>query len=110
MWCRVLLRTTDSGFSLDSRADLTQVLWARSLEEHLREVAYCAGLAGSNFSLGRMDPAFGFSFYSYNQGYEALYQKVFSDLRTFVPDEQFFENQRKRTIEQIKNFLISEPY
>ena len=56
-----------------------------------------------------MQGTFGLTFIGYNQGYEDFYQKVFSQLKNFEPSEQYFNDNKERTLRRLKNEKLAEP-
>lgn len=54
--------------------------------------------------------SFGFSFHGYNQGFEAYYKRIFSEIKGFQVDPIYFQNVKERIIRQLNNSKLGEPY
>lgn len=57
-----------------------------------------------------MEGSFGLQFHGYNQGFEPYYKRIFSEIKGFEVDPVFFDNYKERTIRQMKNWKLNEPY
>ena len=87
VWAKVHILCNDLGWPANKSLRGFIVMWLEMLKEEIRELNYTAEQAGIVFNSTWNGENVGFTFSSYNDGYQSFFEQVFKQIDSFVPTE-----------------------
>jgi secreted Zn-dependent insulinase-like peptidase len=110
VWARVRLLTTDCDFSRTPKSLIFFSLWNHLMKECMREENYMSGLAGSSLITLQFPDYFGFQLVCYNFSHKIVIDKLFKQVYSFQPTEQYFNSTKNIFVRSLSNKELGEPY